>query len=171
NSGYVGYSNYTVDLANPTPRLLNTNFPTLNRSTGFQLSFQLTLTSEASSANRSGFSLVVIANDKLGIELGFKGNEIFAQSNTFTAAESIATPLLGTTVNYTLSVQNDTYQLVANNAPVLNGSLRSYNFDPTQSQPPLPLNPYTLSNLLFLGDNTDQGRSTFTLGAVSVTPL
>lgn len=39
NQGYVGYGNYTADLATQTPRLVNSAFPILDRADGFTLSF------------------------------------------------------------------------------------------------------------------------------------
>lgn len=169
NKGYVGYSNNSVDLATQTPVLINSAFAILNRADGFTLSFQLALPTETSAANRAGFSLMLISNDTAGIELGFKGTEIFAQASSFGAAESVAPGFsLSGLVNYAIAIKDNGYQLFANNSLILSGALRNYNFDPTTSQPRLPFNPYTLPNFLFLGDNTDQGHATITLGAVTI---
>ncbi|GAB4377774.1 MAG: hypothetical protein Kow00121_28180 [Elainellaceae cyanobacterium] len=169
NAGYVGYSNYTASPANPTLRLVNSSFPTLDRTEGFTLNFQLAVETETSTANRAGFSLLLLDSEAKGIELGFKNDRIFAQSSTFTAAESVTPSFnLNQLKNYSLKIQSDGYQLFADNVLLLNGSLRNYEFDPLNSNPPLPNNPYQTPNLLFFGDNTDQGRSTVTLGAISL---
>ena len=169
NQGYVGYGNYTANLTTQTALLVNSAFPILDRADGFTLSFQLALTTETSAANRAGFSLTLLSNDSVGIELGFKSTQIFAQSNNFEAAESVAPGFsLSNSVNYAIAVKDNGYQLFANNALILSGALRTYNFDPTTSQPRLPFNPYALPNFLVLGDNTDQGRATITLGAITI---
>ncbi len=169
NKGYVGYSNNGVDLATQTPVLINSAFPILNRADGFTLSFQLALPTEVSAANRAGFSLMVISNDTAGIELGFKSTEIFAQASSFGAAETVSPGFsLSGLVDYAIAIKDNGYQLFANNSLILSGALRNYNFDPNTSQPRLPFNPYTLPNFLFLGDNTDQGHATITLGAVTI---
>lgn len=167
--GYAGYSNYAPSPRTLTPQLVNSDFPTLDPNKGFTLSFRLSVNSEQSNPNRAGFSVILLGNNAQGIELGFKSNRIFAQSDTFTEAET-ATPSfsLNTAIDYQLAVQGNTYQLFANNSSILNGSLRSYQFNPVTSDPPLPFNPYSLKNFLFFGDNTDQGGANVTIGAISI---
>jgi hypothetical protein len=167
--GYAGYSNYTVNLATFTPQAVNSTFPTLDPTKGFTLSFRLSVNSEQSNPNRAGFSLILLGNNAQGIELGFKSNRIFAQSDTFTEAETV-TPGFGlnSAVDYKLAIQGSSYQLFANSSSILNGSLRSYQFNPATSDPPLPFNPYTVQNFLFLGDNTDQGGANVTIGNISI---
>jgi len=173
NQGYAGYSNYTATpvLSSPVTfnsAKINSAFPTLDRTAGYSLSFKLAVTSEVSNSNRAGFSIILNSEDAKGIELGFKSDRIFAQSSTFTEDEKTT---FGTNVltDYKLSVKGDGYELFANNASLLKGSLRTYQFDPKTSNPPLPVNPYTLPSFLFLGDNTDQGRANVTLGAITIT--
>lgn len=187
NSGYVGYSNYEPDLSsinlvslalNPPSsladldvdiNLVNPAFPALDSSVGYSLEFNLALNSEISNPNRAGFNLILIDQAQQGIELGFKGDRIFAQSANFQEAESSTFTTSSTTpTSFKLDVQDNGYQLFANNNLLLEGTLRQYNFEPATSDPPLPLNPYTTPNFLFLGDNTDQGHATFTLGSVSL---
>jgi hypothetical protein len=167
NQGYAGYSNYTVSLSTLSTVKVNPAFPTLDRNSGYSLSFKLAVNSETSDPNRAGFSITLISEDAKGIELGFKGDRIFAQSDTFTEAETAAFATNALT-DYKLSVQGDGYELFANNASLLKGNLRSYVFDNLNSNPPLPTNPYAFPSLLFLGDNTDQGRADVTLGAIAL---
>ncbi|MEL6222298.1 MAG: hypothetical protein AAFR31_06615 [Cyanobacteria bacterium J06627_8] len=180
NTGYVGYTNYALDndsinistlSADLTP--VNASGPTvLNSNTGYVLSFDLAIASETSnSANRAGFNVVVVSNDgSTAIELGFDSTGIFAQSADFRASESFtaSTFSMSDTVSYDLYVSNTGYRLFANNTEILTGNTRVYNFDPAQSDPPLPVNPYTTQNFVFLGDNTDAASSTFTLNNVSL---
>lgn len=167
--GYAGYSNYTVNLATFTPQLVNSAFPVLDATKGFTLSFRLSVNSEQSNPNRAGFSVTLLDNNAQGVELGFKSNRIFAQSATFTEAETVSPSFsLNAPTDYKLSVQSNGYQLFANNSLILNGSLRSYQFDPATSDPPLPFNTYKLQNLLFFGDNTDQGGANVTIGSISI---
>jgi len=192
NRGYVGYANYSYAislediniaqlLTNPS-RLLdsgnfslyNANFPILDRQAGFEFQFTVAITEESSQKNRAGFSVIVISDDGLGIELGFKQerktDRIFAQSETFKEAEDtqgIELDLSEST-DYVLSVAGELYELFANGEAILTGELRQYQFDPTESSPPLPFNPYQAPNFLFLGDDTDKAYAHFTLGTLAI---
>jgi hypothetical protein len=170
NQGYAGYSNYTAEptgLTSFTTKKINAAFPILDRTPGYTLNFKLAVNSEASNDNRAGFSLIMTSEDAKSIELGFKGDRIFAQSSTFTEEEKVTFTTSALT-DYKLAVKGDGYELFANNTSILKGALRTYQFNPAASNPPLPLSPYTLPSFLFLGDNTDQGRANVTLGAIEV---
>jgi hypothetical protein len=170
NQGYAGYSNYTAEptgLNSFATKKVNAAFPTLDRTPGYTLNFKLAVNSEASNDNRAGFSLILTSEDAKSIELGFKGDRIFAQSSTFTEEEKAAFST-GALTDYKLAVKGDGYELFANNTSILKGALRTYQFNPAASNPPLPLSPYTLPSFVFLGDNTDQGRASVTLGAIEV---
>ncbi len=172
NKGYAGYSNYTLTISRkPKLILVNQDFPILDRMTGFSVAFNVAVTEESSNANRAGFSVLMISDDGKGIELGFKqeeaSNRIFAQSEDFTEAEEVDFDVSAMT-NYVLTVQDDSYTLVADGTDILTGELRDYNFDPKASSPSLPFNPYTSPNFLFFGDDTDQGHAAFTLGSISI---
>jgi hypothetical protein len=173
NVGYAGYSNYTAKVNSVFPTLdvssvkFNGAFPTLDRTTGYTLSFKLAVNSEVSDPNRAGFSIILTSEDTKGIELGFKGDRIFAQSSTFIEDEK-ATFSTNALTDYKLSVKGDGYELFANNNSILKGALRTYQFDPATSSPPLPASPYALPSFLFMGDDTDQGRANVTLGAIAI---
>ncbi len=164
--GYAGYSSYTA-----TGSIANVNFPSLNRTTGYSISFNVAVNQENTvSDNRAGFNLIAISNDLQGIEIGFNSNGVFAQQDNplFTRGESVAFNTAQAT-NYTLRVQGTGYTLSANGTPILAGALRNYTaFNPLTSQPPLPFSPYTQPNFLFLGDNTDQADASITLSSVAV---
>lgn len=167
NKGYAGYSNYAPTIAFNLAKV-NPAFPALDRTTGYTLSFKLAINSESSNANRAGFSITLNSEDAKGIELGFKGDRIFAQSSTFIESEDVDFSTNALT-DYKLAVKGDGYELFANNASILKGALRTYEFNPVTSNPPLPASPYVLPSFLFLGDNTDQGRASVTLGAIDIT--
>jgi len=176
NKGYAGYSNYTLTVSlNPKLTLVNPDFPILDRITGFSVAFNVAVTDESSNANRAGFSVLVISDDGKGIELAFKqegsSNRIFAQSEDFTEAEEVNVDDISAMIHYVLTVQDDSYTLVADDTDILTGELRHYNFNPNASSPALPFNPYTSPNFIFVGDNTDQGHAAFTLGPVSINPI
>jgi hypothetical protein len=170
NTGYAGYTNYDPVSVVSTFTLLNPAFPKLDRSTGFTLSFNVAVTAETSNPNRAGFSIIAISSDGAGIELGFKeqgaNDRIFAQSADFIESEFI-TPNINAATTYVLTILGNNYTL-SNGTQTLTGLLRNYNFNPAASSPPLPFNPYISPNFLFLGDDTDQGNATVTLGAISV---
>lgn len=141
----------------------------LDRATGYQVLFTVEVISETHvSPDRAGFSLLVIGSDLRGIELGFWENEVWAQEggslNPFTHAEGA----IFTTTNlieYRLSVLGDRYTLNADGVTVLSGPLRDYTQAPP---PPLPINPYTTANLIFLGDDTSSAEAKIALRYATV---
>ena len=151
-----GYSNY---IPLPTPTLKNASFPTLQRSDGFELSFRTRLLAESHSSNhRAGYSVILLANDTQGIELGFWQSEIWAQNSDFTRAESVA---IDTTVarDYRLQILGEQYQLFDGQASLLSGSLRTY------SNPAIP---YTLPNYVYFGDNTTSASASIVQGPIQL---
>ena len=149
-----GYSNY---FPLPSPVLKNSAFPSLRRADGFELSFRTRLISEGhSNSNRAGYSVILLAEDARGIELGFWQTEIWAQNADFTHAETVA---IDTTLqrDYRLEIIGDQYQLFDGATSLLTGGLRTY------SNPAIP---YTLSNYLFLGDNTTSGSASVVQGPI-----
>lgn len=171
---YAGYSNYIAST------LVNSNFPTLDRSSGYSLSFNMGLLAESrTNSDRAGFSVIAISSDGTrGIELGFQrlsttSGNIFAQGDgitanpggqtngLFKAAENVS---LNTNLatNYTLSVQGDSYRLLANGIQVLTGPLRDYTGF-TGS-----IDPYETRNFIFLGDDTTSASATFNLKQVGL---
>ena len=122
----------------------------LNRANGFTLLFTSQLIAEAhANNNRAGFSVIVLADDKRGLELAFWTNNIFAQSDSplFTHAEE--TNILTTAfVDYALTFHATNYVLSANGADILSGPVRDYS-----AFSGFP-NPYSSTNFLFFGDDT-----------------
>jgi|GEM_PF-2667339 hypothetical protein len=161
---YAGYSNFNG------PVLVNPNFPSLDNTTGYRISFNLQLLEEArTNANRAGFSIIAVSQDKTkAIELGFQklsattGN-IFAQGSSplFVAAENVSFNTTQAT-QYTLAVKDNSYTLLANGVQVLTGALRDY------SAFSGPIDPYETPNFIFLGDDTTSARGSFVLSQVAV---
>ncbi|MGK7903666.1 MAG: hypothetical protein AB4352_20120 [Hormoscilla sp.] len=164
---YSGYSNY-----NPlTSTFVNSPLPyTLDQSLGYSIVFNVTLNSTTSNnPNRAAFSITAIGVGNQGIELAFEPNSIFAQNADFTLGENQPFTTNSNT-DYELRVTSSNYQLFANSSQILTGSLRTYNFNPLTSDPPLgTFNPYEIPNFIFLGDNTGQEDGEFTLRSASVT--
>ena len=170
---YSGYSNY-----NPlTSSFVNSSFPTLDQNSGYSIFFNVGLDtandfSDTNNNNRAAFSITAIGAGNEGIEIGFDTDQIFAQSSNFTQAETQSFTT-STSTDYQLTVSGNAYQLLADTgsgfSTVINGSLRTYDFDPSVSNPPLgSFNPYEIPNFLFFGDNTGEAYGTFTLGEISV---
>jgi hypothetical protein len=73
-TGYAGYTNYQYIPATTqqtaTFSLLNPSFPSLNRTNGYSVSFNVAVTAENSNSNdRAGFSIIAISSDaQNGIE-------------------------------------------------------------------------------------------------------
>lgn len=178
NAEYSGYTNHLPNPLNPSELVpINSGFPNLDRDTGYSIFFTVALDTNNdffdNSSDRAAFSITVIGTNNEGIELGFDSDRIFAQSSNFIREETTDNFITSNFNSYELKVDNNGYELFANSAttPILNGALRTYNFTPLASNPPLLFNPYETENFLFLGDNTGQAHGTFTLGAISVSSV
>ncbi|MGC4007064.1 MAG: hypothetical protein QM811_29655 [Pirellulales bacterium] len=146
---------------------------TLDRTTGFALTFDLRLLAEAHTGmDRAGFSLIALASDKRGIELGFWNDRVFAQNDSplFTQGESTTFPIgFDPTLShlYTLTMSGNTYSLSAAGLPTLTGALRDYTSFTT-----LPYSVvYNTPNLLFMGDDSGSAEASFAIASVGVTPI
>ncbi len=184
NSLYAGYSNITGALSLPAnPQQFNPAFPTLDNAKGYSLSFDLQSLAEThTDVNRAGFSVIVLGSDHRGIELGFQvtGNtgNIFAQRGTTTAttvqpanyfvADENVTFNVQQAASYTVTIQGDSYTLLANGTQILTGALRDYAGYVPISQPLAPIDPYTIPNTIFLGDDTSRASANFTLSRVTL---
>lgn len=149
--------------ANRTPlgALVNPAFPQLDRNPGFTLDFTVKINSESSTRpERAGFSVLLLAHDRLGIELGFHQDQVFAQTSGFTVGSSVAIDTLASR-NYRLQVGGSNWSLsVDGGLPILSGGLVDYTAFGSA--------PYTLGDMLFLGDNTTSARASYTLGRVEL---
>lgn len=148
--------------------------PALDRAAGFALSFVVQVVAEEHAGSdkngdgvgdRAGFSVIVLGNDRRGIELGFWLDQVWAQADgaaeppagtLFTHAEHA--PFDTTQLSaYTLTLQGDAYDLSSGGRSILRGPLRDYTaFEG-------PVNPYRTPNFVFLGDNSGSARATIQL--------
>ena len=165
----AGYSNVDRFSGN----LVNSTFPTLDRSVGFSLDVQLRLVNETHlSANRAGFSLTLLdqGSTPQGIEIGFWSTSIFSQAGGATPFQAIAQVVHGidtsSSTNYSLRIFDQSYTLLANNRPVLGGPLQDYS--QASLSPLLPFNPYARANFLFLGDNSSSASAQVELGGIAL---
>lgn len=134
----------------------------MDRTTGYTLSFDLQIGAEShTSSDRAGFSVIALSSDLQGIELGFWGNEVWAQNSGFTHGEGTTgfNPS-GAFVSYDLTIQGSAYTLKANDSTILTGALRTYSGDP-----------YGTANFIFFGDNTFSAQASVDLGTVNYTPV
>ncbi|BAU10087.1 Na-Ca exchanger/integrin-beta4 [Leptolyngbya sp. NIES-3755] len=148
-------------------------FRPLNRTQGYTLSVDLQLLSEShASLNRAGFSIIALSSDRRGIELGFWRNDptvrdhIWAQNDgatratRFTRGEGTSFNPSNSLVRYELSIKDNRYGLFANRNLVLAGNLRDYSIE--------GIAPYTLSNVIFLGDNTTSASGSVRITRVAL---
>ena len=137
----------------------------LNRTNGFTLLIHARVNTEAhTSVNRAGFSLIVLGDDKHGIELGFWTNTIFAQTDTplFTHGEDVSFSTTNAFVTYALTLLATNYILAANGVTILTGPIRNYtafNGFP---------NPYSTPNFIFMGDDTTSAAGSENIGWVAL---
>jgi hypothetical protein len=137
----------------------------LDRTNGFTLKFNAQVVAEGhASTNRAGFSVIVLAQDKRGIELGFWTNAIFAQADSplFTHAEQAVYNTSAQFTDYALTMLPTNYVLRANGAIILSGSIRDYTSFTG------PIDPYETPNFIFLGDDTTSALATMKFTRVSL---
>jgi hypothetical protein len=150
---YAGYSNYNGTVLTPK----------LDSTAGYTLSFTITINSQTNtSLYRAGFSTIVLGNDNRGIEIGFRGNDIFAQPNkdfdSIVASEqkNYASSILGIQTTYAIAVKDNAYILSGDDTELFGGLLRNYSA--ATIVPPLP-NVYKVPNFIFLGDDTSSASA------------
>ncbi len=167
----AGFSNYSL----LTNNLVNTAFPTLDRTTGFDVRVDgLVLNSEQHNAagDRAGFSVIAISSaaDHKGIEIGFHANEVISQNDgasLFVGQGEVGSVDMTHARNIDLRVTSSGYQLLVDGSLVLSGGLRDYSaFVPT---PPLTVNPYILPSYLFFGDDTTSAGASAAFTNIAVT--
>ena len=162
-------------MTNDTVRLDTTNTPTtfagyaqvpasLDREHGFIFQFSVQIFAENHiKTNRAGFSVIVLAEDKKGVELGFWSDTVFAQNDSplFVPAES--TSFVTTNmVDYELSIDSHQYSLRAHGIQILSGPVRDYTaFSGT-------INPYSVPNFVFVGDNTTSASADFAIRTMAL---
>jgi hypothetical protein len=103
----------------------------MDENLGYSLDFTILIPFEQHFNNdRAGFSVTVVGNDLLGIEIGFWKDLVFAQNgppNLFTRGESVN--LTHPTTNfgsYSLLFSAQNYSLYSNKEFLLGGQLRNY---------------------------------------------
>jgi hypothetical protein len=154
----AGYSNYT-----PIGSLINSGFPVLNPAVGFTLNFNMQIdTSTDPDSTRAGFAVILLGSDAKGVELGFWGNQVWAQNAGFATHSTPASfTTTGAFNQYALTILNGNYSLTANGTQILSGSTLNYG---------TPALPYALDNYVFLGDDnvTDSGAEEIKTVSISV---
>ncbi len=138
--------------------------PDMDRATGFQVSFVLqVLADEHASTNRAGFSVIALAADLWGIELGFWTNAVWAQSGPdFQRAEEAAWDTAAAARRYDLVIAGGRYALHVEGRRRLEGPLRQYAAFGA---------PYATPRFVFLGDNTSSASALLVLGRLAVWTL
>jgi hypothetical protein len=139
----------------------------LNHTNGFTLAFTAQVPAEAhANNNRAGFSVILLSDDKHGIELGFWTNTIFAQSDSplFTHAEDTNFSTVAGFVNYALTLRATSYVLLANGTPILTGPIRDY-----EAFSGFP-DPYSTPDFIFFGDDTTSAGGVLALKKVVLVP-
>jgi hypothetical protein len=137
----------------------NRETQSLDRQLGYKLRFTIRVDEEEHlSPHRAGFSVIVLSDDLLGLELAFWENEIWVQEggtdpDLFTHAEGVPFNTTAGLVTYELSILDEAYTLSADGVPVLSGPLRDYTA--FNGFPDV----YETPGLLFLGDNTSRGAA------------
>lgn len=169
----AGFFNHSLSLTLFPPAdswaLKNAAFPELDPARGFSVSFALRLRDEdhdgGTTGQRAGFSIILLAKDLTGIELGFWEDQVWAQSGPdFQRAESAVFDTTVGTPTYALTIETNRYRLTADGVALLTGPTRNYS-----AANPFP-DPYNSPNMLFLGDDTGSAAADFTLGRVLLTP-
>lgn len=188
NNFQAGFSNYSTSGTNLT------SF-TLNRTTGYTISFSAKVTDEAraTTANknndgkddRAGFSVIAISSDgKYGIELGFWKDRIWAQDDGTTQKNPSLEPDAAPASNFrTLFTQAEGVNFTTTNLEnydltvlgdtytlFANGNaILSGKLRDYSAFPNGLLDVYEKPNFIFFGDNTPSARANIDLNRVAVT--
>jgi hypothetical protein len=143
--------------------------PIMDRTAGFTVRVDLrVLTASTRNPSRAGFSLLVLASDARGVEVGFLDDEIYALDDNplFVRNEVTGVDTTSAIHRYDLTLLGDFWTLAQNGSEILSGPVRDYSayagiFDV-----------YETPNLLFVGDNTTsaRGRTGFTHVSVRAVP-
>lgn len=140
----------------------------LDRTAGYELTFDLQLDSEAHQSNdRAGLSVVIIGNDLEGIELGFWTGGIWAQNDgatkppRFTHGEEASHDTTRRTA-YRVVMSGGNYTVYAGSTLLMSGALRNYS--------PEGL-PYTVPNFVFVGDDTTAANATMRFYSAGVSEV
>ncbi len=198
NQAYAGLSNYGFSSTSFYSSPVNNYFPQLIRDEGYILKFNAQLLSEDHTsygnndkngdgkADRAGFSVTLLSDDRKGIELGFWENRIWVQQDEFTNTTSqpvnginpystLFTQVEGVdfnttkSVDYDLAILGEFYTLYADRKSILTGRLRDYSdYNPTTEPDRNFPNPYNKSNFIFLGDNNAYAGADVKLGDISL---
>ena len=139
-------------------------FP-LSRVRGYTLGFDLQVLAETHAVpNRAGVDLIVIGDDRKGIELGFWADQVWAQSDKplFLHAEGVPFTTTAGLVHYALAFRGPSYSLSADGVRILSGPVRDYT-----AFHGFP-DPYRTPNLLFLGDDSKSAAGSFRLARFQV---
>lgn len=157
---YAGFSTYSLSLFPLTYALKNPALPAFDRHAGYRIGVHAQLQSESHSLNnvRAGFSLVAIGDDAMGLEVAFWQNRIWVQDGPAFNVRGEGFDFDTTAMHqYDLLVCGNAYALHVDGVERLTGSLRDYSAFGV---------PYSLSNFLFLGDNTGSAKARVRLGDV-----
>ncbi|MBW4477453.1 MAG: hypothetical protein KME54_11365 [Tolypothrix brevis GSE-NOS-MK-07-07A] len=188
NSFQAGFSNYSTSGTNLT------SF-TLDRTTGYTISFSAKVTDEAraTTANknndgkddRAGFSVIAISSDrKYGIELGFWKDRIWAQDDGTTQKNPSLEPDAAPASNFrtfftqaegvgftTTNLENYDLTVLGDTYTLFaNGNaILSGKLRDYSAFPNGLLDVYEKPNFIFFGDNTPSARANIDLNRVAVT--
>lgn len=143
---------------------------TLDTVAGFTLAWSLRVAAENhSSANRAGFSMVVIGSDPThSLELAFWDSSVWAyhydaaDADRFVHGTGALLDTGSSFRDYLLTVQGNSYSLASGSTVLFSGALENYTAQGL---------PYTVPNFLFFGDNTSRAASSVEVGSIVLTPI
>jgi hypothetical protein len=140
----------------------------LDRESGYRIQINMTIEAEEhANRNRAGFSLLVLGDDLLGLELAFWEDRIWVQEGgagdgLFTHAEEVLFDTTASQTAYELAITGDTYTLYTAGQELLTGPLRDYTA--FEGFP----DPYESPGLIFIGDNTTRAAARTAVAYVAV---
>jgi hypothetical protein len=143
----AGFSNYRDTTP---PALKNDDFPALDRSKTVSFTYVLQLLGAADAAPGE-LSVLLLADDWWGIELGFSGDRVWAldSDGSPVAAETTAFDTTLAPVNYQLALLgDDDYALRAGDRLLLSGPVRDYSRRPGAEER------YGVPSMLSIGDTS-----------------
>ena len=129
----------------------------LERNQGFSIQLNLQVIEEYHASNyRAGFSVIILSNDALGLELAFWENEIWVYDEQFQRAERFSINTTKQLRLYSIEFLEDEYTIYIDNQIALQGPVRDYSDNPLPPNYPAI---YSVPNFIFFGNNTSRASS------------
>lgn len=173
NANLGGFFSHYSYFTSVPPQRANPAWPVLHLAPGYTVRLDLQMLSEThATSDRTGFSVIAISEEGLGIEVSWWMGRVWVQEGgaapaLFTQAEGVAFDTGAAVTRYDITMKGAAYTVYADGRRILTGALRDYSaFDAGAAA--LPFDPYETRSFVFFGDNTRSASGATFLTRVEV---